>query len=187
MALGALCLLWPSSEVVVEILFICLFVAIVGWMLFFVPSSKKHKANRFEKHSVDSDTHSAGVDASQADADAHKQLINKEFKLTPQEISSLSDDNLAAIKKYGVWMSALENGEIKPITKEQVRFLDVCKGFQKPSNIIEVAWYNYKKVSSRLSGGSFGYHSGEAKVGKIGAIEKCNACDRNIDYCICSQ
>ncbi len=79
----------------------------------------------------------------------------------------------------------LEIGVIQPITEEQLRFLDVCKAFQTPGNKIEIAWYNYKKVSSRLEGGDFGYHSGESKIGG-GAIAKCGACGRSVDFCVCA-
>lgn len=84
-------------------------------------------------------------------------------------------------------MSALETGQIDPITEEQKRFLDVCRGFQNPTNATEIAWYNYKKVASRLTGGDFGYHQSSFKAEKVGVKEKCKACGRNIDFCVCGK
>ncbi len=117
----------------------------------------------------------------------HKELISQGFIIPADFIKSLNSENRRAIEKYGSWMEALESGSIKPITEEQKRFLNVCKGYQNPHNKIEIAWYNYKKIKSRLSGGTFGYHSNGYKQQNYSSYETCNSCDRKIDFCICSQ
>lgn len=117
----------------------------------------------------------------------HMLLIKQEFKVPSELANSLSKENLAAVEKYGTWMSALEKKEILPITDEQFRFLEVCEGFQVPENRIEIAWYNFKKVSSRIAGGSFGYHASENTTKRVVISERCNACDRNVDFCICGR
>ena len=66
--------------------------------------------------------------------DKHKYFIKQRFEVPPYVAKELNKENLAAIEKYGSWMKALEMGEIKPITEEQNRFLDVCRAFQTPSN-----------------------------------------------------
>ncbi|ATC96826.1 DUF413 domain-containing protein [Pseudoalteromonas tunicata] len=100
--------------------------------------------------------------------EAHKNLIKKGFQVDPQIAKSLNRANIAHLEKYGAWLSALETGQIAPITEEQNRFLDVCRGFQNPINATEIAWYNYKKVASRLAGGDFGYHKNSFKIEKVG-------------------
>ena len=121
------------------------------------------------------------------EVERHKNLLGKKLYLDPDVAKSLSQENIAYLKKYGVWLKALETGEINPISEKQKRFLDVCHGTRQPSNSIEIAWYNYKKVNSRLAGGNFGYHKNNYKNEMINTQESCNACGRKIDYCICSK
>lgn len=121
------------------------------------------------------------------EVERHKNLLGKRLYLAPDVAKSLSQENIVHLKKYGVWLKALEAGEINPISEKQKQFLDVCQGSRQPSNSVEIAWYNYKKVTSRLAGGNFGYHKNNYKHETINTQESCNACGRKIDYCICSR
>ncbi|WGO96659.1 DUF413 domain-containing protein [Saccharophagus degradans] len=116
----------------------------------------------------------------------HKSLIGSPFQMDENIKNNLSQENIITLEKYGAWMQALDDGDLSPITDEQVNFLSVCKGIRTPANSIEVAWYNYKKVVSREGGGDFGYHSISTKS-RCSSIVKCNACGRNIDFCICGS
>lgn len=127
-----------------------------------------------------------GLDVSSMEG-AHKRFVKKGFQVEPEIAKFLNRVNLAHLEKYGAWLSALEAGQIDPITEEQRRFLDVCRGSQKPISATEIAWYNYKKVASRLTGGDFSYHQNSFKAEKVGVKEKCEACGRNIDFCICGK
>ena len=118
--------------------------------------------------------------------EAHKQLIRKGFEVSFHVENLMAEDQLAVLKKYGSWLQALEKREISPLTEEQERFISVCDGSEPPHNVIEVAWYNYKQITSRIRGESFKFDRSGTE-GENQQANSCNACGRKLDYCVCSQ
>lgn len=78
----------------------------------------------------------------------HLYYLNTRFHI-PQDIV-VNETHAAIIEKYGCWMEAFNNGEIKPITEMQVQFKAVCSGERKPHTIYEHAWMIYKRMGQQM-------------------------------------
>ena len=56
-----------------------------------------------------------------------------------------SIEEIKCIEKYGYWFSALIEGKLTPITREQELFIKVFRENEKPITPEQVAWFKYVK------------------------------------------
>ncbi|MEI6336095.1 MAG: DUF413 domain-containing protein [Methylococcaceae bacterium] len=70
----------------------------------------------------------------------HKELINKGFDLDVF-IENKEHDHI--LRKYGLWLQALANGDILPLTESQNHFVSVFQKGVKPETTYENAWQSY--------------------------------------------
>jgi uncharacterized protein YifE (UPF0438 family) len=68
--------------------------------------------------------------------------------VNPAEFTSVE---LNLIWKYGIWMDALENQSLVPITRAQEQFLRVCRGEEEPTTKFAIAWTKLR-TAARLQG-----------------------------------
>jgi len=73
----------------------------------------------------------------------HVDFINKKFSIKCHNIFTKEEEEI--LIQYGEWMSALENGILKPVTIAQEHFIEVCKNNVPPETEYEQTWIKYKK------------------------------------------
>lgn len=73
----------------------------------------------------------------------HKEFLSRRNFAPRVSLATLSQYEIDIIHKYGYWMNAVSNGELKPVTVEQERFLDVCKGNKNAVTNYEITWKKY--------------------------------------------
>jgi uncharacterized protein YifE (UPF0438 family) len=75
--------------------------------------------------------------------EVHKSLLKQSFSplLRPD---GFTEADWAFLQKYGAWLHALMHGDIEPITKEQVHFIQVCNEMAPPISEPERIWKNYQ-------------------------------------------
>lgn len=78
-----------------------------------------------------------------SESDRHLYFINKKFSLKCHNIFNRDEEDI--LVRYGEWMSALEKGILKPITKAQRHFIEVCKNNMQPETEYEKIWMKYKR------------------------------------------
>ncbi|WP_370477197.1 DUF413 domain-containing protein [Tamlana flava] len=54
-----------------------------------------------------------------------------------------SKEEIDVLQKYGHWFNGLVNGDLKPLTEAQKRFVEVVQEGLTPSNLFEKAWVKY--------------------------------------------
>lgn len=85
---------------------------------------------------------------------AHLSFIkSRNYPLSPldQEIFTLQE--IEFLKRYGIWMKALDDEIIKPETNAQSEFIDTCRQIKIAKTFYEVLWWKLKerrKLSSSL-------------------------------------
>lgn len=120
------------------------------------------------------------------DQTKHAEFLKNKFHVLEEVSKEMDSAQLAALERYGAWLQALERGDILPRTKEQERFLLVCNGVEPPGNVIEMAWYNYKKIVSKSDSKKFGQRILPGSRKGFRDAAKCAACGRTLNFCICN-
>jgi uncharacterized protein len=57
--------------------------------------------------------------------------------------SIFSNYEIEILKKYGNWFLGLTNGDLKPFSESQERFLQVANDKRKPETEMEKTWFKY--------------------------------------------
>ena len=56
----------------------------------------------------------------------------------------LTDSERTLLTHHGVWLEALADSRLRPITPEQIDFVKVCQGLCKPKTVYEMVWVKYE-------------------------------------------
>ncbi len=72
--------------------------------------------------------------------DDHLRFLCRGDFRVPATVPGLTPDERQLLVKCGYWLEALANGQLSPISADQVHFILVTKGQVVPRNMHEYAW-----------------------------------------------
>lgn len=104
--------------------------------------------------------------------EVHKRLLKQSFSplLRPD---GFTEADWAYLQKYGAWLHALMYGDIEPITKEQIHFIQVCNDMTPPISEPERIWKSYRnevrsfKIIQRLGEKKIAYKEAHLELTKL--------------------
>ncbi|MCV2362825.1 DUF413 domain-containing protein [Paucibacter sp. DJ1R-11] len=102
---------------------------------------KRHIGNRASANAKGRDFAQQHGKASQL---AHKAYLAVGLVVEPPIARRMSIEHCTLIRRYGVWMQALANGDLEPITLEQHEFVSVAHKVAAAQTPYEVAWRAYE-------------------------------------------
>lgn len=82
----------------------------------------------------------------ETDAEARKRHVNlarQRMRIDDRVAANLSDAEKLIVTRYGKWFGAMDSGNLRPITPDQLHFVDVCRGRAEASSEMETAWLRY--------------------------------------------
>ena len=74
----------------------------------------------------------------------HRTFLEKQMVVDVNP-DIFTKEELAFLKDYGCWLTALADGEIEPVTEAQVEFVKVCKGEKEAETVWEKAWWKLQE------------------------------------------
>jgi hypothetical protein len=74
----------------------------------------------------------------------HQAFCGKRMRIDVTTLSIFPKEEIDFLEQYGIWLTALANGDIEPFTKKQTEFVEVCRGERKPFEMWEKAWSKFQ-------------------------------------------
>lgn len=74
----------------------------------------------------------------------HFALVKQVLRLDDRVASCLTKREREILTRFGKWLGAIDEGILRPVAPDQLRFVEVCRGRVEAQSEMELAWLKYR-------------------------------------------